>query len=87
MKINCRILWKMFEKLLVCFSVCSASLITNVTGTLTSPNYPNNYDNDLHCEVNVTTSADKVSLKLFQCLKCFRPHAAVFFYVNLDETS
>jgi len=44
------------------FSVCSETILTSGNGTLTSPNYPNNYDNDLNCEVNITASADRVSL-------------------------
>lgn len=58
------------------FSVCSETILTSGNGTLTSPNYPNNYDNDLNCEVNITASADRVSL--------FK--SAPMFEVNVVDT-
>lgn len=55
------------DLMIVCITVCNTSTVTADSGTVTTPNYPNPYDNNLQCNFTISTNANKVLLVL-NCL-------------------
>ena len=61
------LIWQMLP-----ISACGASFNTP-TGTITSPNYPSNYGNDMRCEYHITVEEGKVQYipNMHTVLLCF----------------
>ena len=56
------IIFKTLKVVIFYFPGCGGDF-TGPSGTISSPHYPADYDNDLHCVYTITVGAGKVSLE------------------------